>query len=172
MGNLMLSLLGNLSGKAYNLFLLVIAIGFFGVYVPLNERKKRQGTAQSTQKSPQKEKKEPAPLSRPAALVVLVVCLPLAVVGLTVLIASAVMAAPPLIALGAVLSGASLVGLEKAGRDLRAAPRPSKPQSSPRPSRDPVDRDRLEQLETLRDAGVLTEEEYRERRTELWEEKR
>ena len=64
MGNLMLSLLGNLSGKAYNLFLLVIAIGFFGVYIPLNERKKRQGTAQSTQKSPQKEKKEPAPLSR------------------------------------------------------------------------------------------------------------
>ena len=155
MGNLMLSLLGNLSGKAYNLFLLVIAIGFFGVYVPLNERKKRQGTAQSTQKSPQKEKKEPAPLSRPAALGMLVVCLPLAVVGLTVLIASAVMADPPLIA-----------------RDLRAAPRPSKPQSSPRPSRDPVDRDRLEQLETLRDAGVLTEEEYRERRTELWEEKR
>ena len=171
MGNLMLSLLGNLSGKAYNLFLLVIAIGFFGVYVPLNERKKRQGTAQSTQKSPQKEKKEPTPLSRPAALGVLVVCLPLAVVGLTVLIASAVMADPPLIALGAVLSGASLVGLEKAGRDLRAAPRPSKPQSPPRSAR-PVDRDRLEQLETLRDAGVLTEEEYRERRTELWEEKR
>ena len=171
MGNLMLSLLGNLSGKAYNLFLLVIAIGFFGVYVPLNERKKRQGTAKNTQKSPQKEKKEPAPLSRPAALGVLVVCLPLAVVGLTVLIASAVMADPPLIALGAVLSGASLVGLEKAGRDLRAAPRPSKPQSPPR-SASPVDRDRLEQLETLRDAGVLTEEEYRERRTELWEGKR
>lgn len=167
MGNLMLSLLGTLSPGAYNLFLLVV-LAFLAGCIALKERKKRQGKGQNAPKVPQKEKKAAPPLSRAAALGVMVACIPLLVVGLVMLIAAAALSKPLFIALGALLSVVGLMRMEKAGKDFRSAPRgqvPSPPQA-------PVDPKRLEQLKSLRKAGLLTDQEYEEKRTELLEERK
>ena len=169
MGSLLLSTLGTLSSQAYYLFLLVIAIGFFGVYIPLNERKKRRGAAKNPQKPPPKERKPSPPLRRAGALRLLAACLPLTVAGLTLLIAASVMSAPVPTILGALFSGVGLTGISKAGRDFRAAPRTPTPQP---PVREPADRSRLEQLETLREAGVLDKKEYELEKQKLEEVKK
>lgn len=115
MGGFLISTLGTLSNRAYYLFLIIVAVWFFGVYVPLNERKKRQDGQAAAGKGPQREEKPPRRLSRPAA------------------------------------------------------PRQPEPRA---PAREPVDGARLDQLEALLDAGVLTPEEYRERRSKVLEGKR
>lgn len=110
MGSLLISTLGTLSPKAYYLFIIIAAVGFFGVYVPWNEKKKRTGS-QPSASQPKKPERRPAPRQKPA---------------------------PP--------------------------PRPAPP--------GPKERDRLDQLDSLLDAGILTPEEYRERRSRILEGKR
>lgn len=166
MGGLLISILGTLSNRAYYLFLIIVMVWFFGVYVPLNERKKRQDGQAAAGKGPRREEKPPLRLSRPAALGLLAACAVLAAVGLILLIAAGAMSRPLPILLGALLAGAGLAGMGRAGRDLRAAPRQPAPRA---PAREPVDRARLEQLESLLEAGILTPEEYRRKRTELME---
>lgn len=166
MGGLLISTLGTLSNRAYYLFLIIVMVWFFGVYVPLNERKKRQDGQAAAGKRPRREEKPPLRLSRPAALGLMAACAVLAAVGLILLIAAGAMSRPLPILLGALLAGAGLAGMGRAGRDLRAAPRPQAPRP---PAREPVDRARLEQLESLMEAGILTPEEYRRKRTELME---
>lgn len=166
MGGLLISTLGTLSNRAYYLFLIIVMVWFFGVYVPLNERKKRQDGQAAAGKRPRREEKPPLRLSRPAALGLLAACAVLAAVGLILLIAAGAMSRPLPILLGALLAGAGLAGMGRAGRDLRAAPRQPVPRP---PAREPVDRARLEQLESLMEAGILTPEEYRRKRTELME---
>ena len=166
MGGLLISTLGTLSNRAYYLFLIIVMVWFFGVYVPLNERKKRQDGQAAAGKRPRREEKPPLRLSRPAALGLLAACAVLAAVGLILLIAAGAMSRPLPILLGALLAGAGLAGMGRAGRDLRAAPRQPVPRP---PAREPVDRARLEQLESLLEAGILTPEEYRRKRTELME---
>lgn len=166
MGGLLISTLGTLSNRAYYLFLIIVMVWFFGVYVPLNERKKRQDGQAAAGKRPRREEKPPLRLSRPAVLGLLAACAVLAAVGLILLIAAGAMSRPLPILLGALLAGMGLAGMGRAGRDLRAAPR----QPAPRPPAwEPVDRARLEQLESLLEAGILTPEEYRRKRTELME---
>lgn len=166
MGGLLISTLGTLSNRAYYLFLIIVMVWFFGVYVPLNERKKRQDGQAAAGKRPRREEKPPLRLSRPAALGLMAACAVLAAVGLILLIAAGAMSRPLPILLGALLAGMGLAGMGRAGRDLRAAPR----QPAPRPPAwEPVDRARLEQLESLLEAGILTPEEYRRKRTELME---
>lgn len=169
MGSLLLSTLGTLSSQAYYLFILIVAVGFFGVYVPLNERKKRRTTEKVTKKSPRKEEKPSVLLGRSAALKLLAAGVPMAVVGLILLIAAAVMGRPLPTILGAILAGAGLAAMDRAGRELRAAPRRKRPQSPPP---EPVDRSRLEQLETLREAGVLDKKEYELEKQKLEEVKK
>ena len=169
MGNLMLSLLGTLSPGAYNLFLLVVLV-FLAGGIAWKEQKKRQGKEQNVPKAPQKEKKAAPPLSRAAALGVMVACIPLLVVGLVMLIGAAALSKPLFIALGALLSVVGLMRMERAGKDLRSAPRGQVP--SPPPPQAPVDPKRLEQLKSLRKAGLLTDQEYEEKRTELLEERK
>lgn len=129
MGGLLISTLGTLSNRAYYLFLIIVMVWFFGVYVPLNERKKRQDGQAAAGKRPRREEKPPLRLSRPAALGLMAACAVLAAVGLILLIAAGAMSRPLPILLGALLAGAGLAGMGRAGRDLRAAPR----QPVPRP---------------------------------------
>lgn len=169
MGGLLISTLGTLSPQAYYLFAIIVAVGFFGVYVPWNEKKKRAGT----QGSGERPAGRPArPISRSQALLAFLLCLPLAGVGLILLIAGAVMGETLPLLMGAALSVGALAGAARAGQVLFGAAPRQKP-LQPRP--DPVgrrERDRLDQLEALLDAGVLTPEEYRERRSKVLEGKR
>ena len=94
------------------------------------------------------------------------------------LIASSVMGEPVMIALGGFLTIFSLLRMERAGRDFRAG-RTSRPVKLPKPAFRPEAPDhehitisgqdanvRLEQWEVLKNAGLLTEEEYRKKRKE------
>lgn len=176
MGNMLFTILGILSPMAYTFFLISAVIGFFGVYIPWNERKKKTGKPVN---SAGKTGEHPAPISRAKALARMAGCIPVFVVGMTMLIACAVMGEPVLIALGGGLTIVSLLGMERAGRDFRAG-RPSRP---PKPAK-PVFRSeapdhehitvsghsgkaRLEQLDILKNAGLISEQEYQQKRREV-----
>ena len=118
-------------------------------------------------------------MSRARARVRMSYYIPVFVVGLTMLIASAVMGEPVLIALGGGLTIISLLGMERAGRDFRAG-RPSRPSKPPKPvfRTEAPDHEhitvsghsgtaRLEQLDTLKNAGLISDQEYRQKRQEI-----
>ena len=52
MGNMLFTLFGILSPMGFYLAAILFAILFFGIYVPRNERKKRQNKQKSTPKAP------------------------------------------------------------------------------------------------------------------------
>ena len=177
MANMLFTVFGILSPMAYNIFLILVVIGFFGIFIPWNERKKK-GSGQRDAEKVREQKGTPAPMSRARALVRIAYCVPVFVVGMTMLIASSVMGEPVMIALGGFLTIFSLLRMERAGRDFRAG-RTSPPSKPPRPVFRPESSDhehitvsgpgteaRLEQLEILKNAGLLTEEEYRKKRKE------
>ena len=177
MANMLFTTFEILSPMAYNIFLILAVVGFFGVYIPWNERRKKNGGKTSAERAG-KRKETSAPMSRAQALVRIAYCVPVFVVGMTMLIASAVMGEPVMIALGGVLTIFSLLRMDRAGRDFRAG-KTSRPSKPPRPVFRPESSDhehitvsdqgteaRLEQLEVLKNAGLLTEEEYREKRKE------
>lgn len=173
MGSLLISTLGTLSPKAYYLFIIIVAVGFFGVYVPWNEKKKRAGSQPSASQPKKPERKPAPPISRPQALLAFFLCLPLAAVGLILLIAGAVMGETLLLLIGIALSVGALAGAGRAGQVLFGAAPRQKPAPPSRPAPpDPKERDRLDQLDSLLDAGILTPEEYRERRSRILEGKR
>lgn len=177
MGNILFTVFGTLAPKTYNLCLLLIAIGFFGVYVPWNERKKKQGgQGQTSAGGTQKRRKRSAPPMSPLkAFGVIVLCGLILWAGLGILIAAAVMGAGGMTAVGLALTIFSLWGMLRAGRDFRAGRKPPPPPRAPSaknageqpvPSAPYVQR-RREQLETLKEAGILTREEYDQRLREL-----
>lgn len=172
MGNLLFTMFGILSPMASFIFMISAVIGFFGVYIPWNERKKKTGI----------QKKGPRSADRAKALARMIGCIPVFVIGMTMLIASAVIGIPVLIALGGALTIVSLLGMERAGKDFRAAklPRPSK---SPKPAFRRISPDhehiaplsqgtkaRLEQLDTLKRAGLISDQEYQQKRREAFNE--
>lgn len=176
MSGVLFTTLGTLSPKAYNLFLILAAIGFFGIYIPWKEKKKTGGGSPA----PGRERSR-TPMNRAKAFMTLVGCIPVMTVGLTMLIACAIMGAPLLMTLGAALTVFSLVRMLRAGEDFRAGRQPKTPQK-PKPTpafradspdhehitaTGPDARRRLEQLDRLLDAGLLTREEYEEKRREL-----
>lgn len=113
------STLGMFSEKAYYLFLILVAVGFFGIYIPWDRRRREKGAGPGV--SREKKERRPAPaLSRGGAVALLVVCMPLAVAGMTLFIACAVMGEAALTAVGLVLSGLALAGMSKAGQTLRS----------------------------------------------------
>ena len=182
MANLLFTTFGILSPGIYNIFLLLAVIGFFGVYLPGNERKKKQG-GQKFAKKARERRKPSAPMGQGKALALMVLCVPVAIAGLTILIASSVMGDPPLIALGGVLSIASLLGIERAGKAFRTG-RPPRPFKPPKPAFRPEAPDhehitvsgqgtkaRIEQLEVLKNAGLLSDQEYRQKRREILNER-
>ena len=126
--------LGTLSPKVYNIFLLLMAVGFFGVYVPWNEKKKKGGQMSIGSAAPRQEKPH-TPMSRARALAAVIGCIPVMTVGLTMLIACAIMGQPLWMAIGAVLTIFSLVRMLRAGEDFRAGrqskPAPQKPKTAP-----------------------------------------
>ena len=173
--------LGTLSPKVYNIFLLLMAVGFFGVYVPWNEKKKKGGQMSIGSAAPRQEKPH-TPMSRARALAAVIGCIPVMTVGLTMLIACAIMGQPLWMAIGAVLTIFSLVRMLRAGEDFRAGrqskPAPQKPKTAPSFRPDSPDQEhiapsgldpkaRLEQLETLKEAGLLTPKEYEAKRQEI-----
>ena len=181
MVNMLFATFGILSPMAYNIFLLLAIIVFFGVYIPWNVRKKKNSGKRPAEKASE-WKGTPAPMSRTQALALMAFYVPVLVVGLTMLIASAVMGELVLIALGGGLTIFSLLGMERAGKDFRAGRR-TWPAKLPRPAFRPESPDhehitisgqdtkgRLEQLEVLKNAGLLTEEEYRKKRKETLKE--
>ena len=182
MANMLFNTFEILSPAAYNIFLILAVIGFFGVYIPLQERKKQNGGQKSTGKAG-KGGRTPAPMSRARALVRVVYCIPVFVVGMTMLIASAVIGKPALIALGGGLTIFSLLSMERAGKDFRAG-RTSRPSGPPKPAFRPEAPDhehitvsgqgskaRLEQLAVLKDAGLLSDQEYQQKRQEILSER-
>ena len=178
MANMLFTTFGILSPMAYNLFLILAVVGFFGVYIPWNERKKKQG-GQKSAESFRMRRKPSAPMSRAQALVRMVFYLPVLTVGLTRLIASSVMGEPLLIALGGGLTIVSLLGMERAGKEFRAGKlnrsvKPPKPAFRPEaPDHEHItitdqgDKARLEQLDTLKNAGLISDQEYRQKRQEI-----
>lgn len=178
MGNILFTTLEILSPMAYNIFLILAVIGFFGIYIPWNERKKK-GSGQKTAERVRERGEPPAPMSRAQALVRIVYCIPVFVVGMTMLIASAVMGEPVMIALGGGLTIFSLLRMERAGRDFCAG-RSSRPSKPPKPAFRPESPEhehitvsgqggkaRLEQLEVLKNAGLISDQEYRQKRQEI-----
>lgn len=116
---MLISTLGLLSPHAYSLFLILVAVGFFAIYIPWDRRRKKRGSGTGERR----EKREVRParsLSRGGAVALAVVCVPLAVVGMTLVIACAVMGEAVLTAVGLVLSGLALAGMVKAGEVLRS----------------------------------------------------
>lgn len=178
MADMLFTTLGILSPAAYNIFLLLVVVGFFGVYIPWNERKKKNAGKKTAEKA-REWKAPPDPMSRTRALVRMVYYIPIFVIGMTMLIASSVMGEPLPIALGGGLTIFSLLRMERAGKDFRAgrsprSPRPSKPAFHPDdPDHEHItisnqgSKARLEQLETLKDAGLITDQEYRQKRQEI-----
>lgn len=177
MANMLFNIFGILSPMAYNIFLIPVVVGFFGFYIPWNERRKKNGGKKFAEKASE-WRKTPAPVSRAQALVQMVFYIPVFVVGMTMLIASAVVGQPVLIALGGGLTIFSLLRMEQVGKDFRAG-RTSRPVKPPKPTFRPEAPDhehitvsgqgtkaRMEQLEVLKNAGLLTEEEYMEKRKE------
>ena len=173
--------LGTLSPKVYNIFLLLMAVGFFGVYVPWNEKKKKGGQMSIGSAAPRQEKPH-TPMSRARALAAVIGCIPVMTVGLTMLIACAIMGQPLWMAIGAVLTIFSLVRMLRAGEDFRAGrqskPAPQKPKTAPSFRPDSPDHEhitpagpdtqhQLEQLDRLLEAGLLTPKEYEAKRQEI-----
>lgn len=113
------STLGMFSEKAYYLFLILVAVGFFGIYIPWDRRRREKGSAPAVPKE-KKERRPVRTLSRGGAVALLVVCVPLAVAGLILFIACAAMGEAALTAVGLVLSGLALAGMSKAGQTLRS----------------------------------------------------
>lgn len=176
MGNMLFTIFGILSPMAYTFFLLSAVIGFFGVYIPWNERKKKAG---KPVKNTGKMEEQPTPMSRAKALARMVGCIPVFVIGMTMLIACAIMGEPVLIALGGGLTIISLLGMERAGRDFRAgrlsrSPKPPKPVfRTEAPDHEHITVSghsgtaRLEQLDTLKNAGLISDQEYQQKRQEI-----
>ena len=176
MSGVLFTTLGTLSPKAYNLFLILAAIGFFGIYIPWKEKKKTGGGSPA----PGRERSR-TPMNRAKAFMTLVGCIPVMTVGLTMLIACAIMGAPLLMTLGAALTVFSLVRMLRAGEDFRAGRQPQAPQKpkppptiraeSPQPAHltapGPARRRRREPRARRRGAGLLTPEEYDQKRREL-----
>ena len=188
MGSMLLTLLGTLSPRVYYVSVILFAIGFFCVYVPYNEGKKKQGGQRSTQNAVTWKKKHSPPMSWPKALGVMILCTFIFTVGMTLCIACAVMGQQLMALVGAALGGFALWGMARAGRDFRAGVR-SRPKADP-PAKNagaqtiptfradspdhkhitssgPDAKAKLEQLKTLKEAGVLTQEEYDQKRREL-----
>ena len=176
MSGVLFTTLGTLSPGAYNLFLILVAIGFFGIYIPWKEKKKRGGGSSALGRE-----RPRTPMDRTKAFMTLVGCVPVMTVGLTMLIACAIMGEPLLMTLGVALTVFSLVRMLRAGEDFRAGRQPQAPQK-PKPTptfrsdspdhehitaTGPDVRRRLEQLDRLLDAGLLTPEEYDQKRREL-----
>lgn len=178
MGSILFTTLGTLAPMAYNIFLLAAVVGFFGVYVPWNERRKKNGGENPANKAGE-WRGNPAPMSRAKALLRMAYYIPVFVTGMTMLIASAVVGMPLLIALGGGLTIFSLLRMERAGRDFRAG-RQSRPSRPPKPAFRPESPDhehivpsgqggkaRLEQLEVLKNAGLISDQEYKQKRQEI-----
>ena len=178
MANMLFTVFGILSPATYNIFLLLAVIGFFGVYIPWNEKRKKNGGKKPAGR-PMEWKKPSTPMSRTSALTLMLLCFPVAVTGMTMLIASMVMGEAVWIALGGILTIASLLGMQRAGKDFRAG-RPSQPSKPPKPvfrSESPNhehiivsgqgSKGRLEQLDTLKSAGLISDQEYRQKRQEI-----
>ena len=178
MVNMLFTTFGILSPMAYNLFLILVVVGFFGFYIPWSERKKK-GSGQKAAERVSEQKGTPAPMSRVQALVRIAYCVPLFVAGMTMLIASSVMGEPVMIALGGFLTIFSLLRMERAGRNFRAG-RTSRPSRPPKPAFRPEAPDHehitvsgqgtkasLKQWDDLKSAGLLTEEEYMKKRKEI-----
>ena len=181
MVNMLFTTFGILSPIAYNLFLILAVVGFFGIYIPWNEKRKQNGGKKPATKAG-KWKELSAPMGRSQALVRMVFYIPVFVVGMTMLIASAVIGEPVMIALGGGLTIFSLLRMERAGRDFRAG-RPSRPSKPPKPAFRPESTDhehitvsgqgtkkRLEQLEVLKGAGIISDQEYQQRKREILDE--
>lgn len=181
MANMLFTTFGILSPMAYNIFLLLAVVGFFGIYIPWNEKRKKIGGKKPTEKAGE-WKETAAPMSRAQALIRMVYYIPVFVIGMTMLIACAIMGELVLVALGGGLTIFSLLRMEQAGRDFRAG-RPSRPSKPPKPAFRAESPDhehitvsgqgtkaRLEQLEVLKSAGLLTEEEYMKKRKETLKE--
>ena len=169
MVNMMFTIFEILSPAAYNIFLILVVIGFFGVFIPWNERKKKEG-GHKTAERVRERGDPPAPMSRAKALAWIVGCIPVFVTGMTMLIASMVMGEAVWIALGGILTIASLLGMQRAGKDFRTG-RPSRPSKPPKPvfrSESPNhehiivsgqgSKGRLEQLDTLKSAGLISDQ--------------
>ena len=178
MVNMLFTTFEILSPMAYNIFLVAVVVGFFGVYIPWNERRKKGG-GQKAAEGTGRWRKSSAPMSRAQAFVQMVFCIPVFVTGMTMLIASAVVGIPLMIALGGGLTIFSLLRMERAGRDFRAA-RSSRPSRPPKPAFRPEspdhehitvsgqgDKARLEQLDTLKNAGLISDQEYQQKRQEI-----
>lgn len=178
MANMLFTTFEILSPMAYHIFLILAVVGFFGFYIPWNEKRKKNGGKKSTEKASE-WRKTSAPVGRAQALVQMVFYIPVFVTGMTMLIASAVVGMPLLIALGGGLTIFSLLRMERAGRDFRAG-RPSRPSKPPKPAFRSESPDhehitvsgqgskaRLEQLDTLKSAGLISDQEYRQKRQEI-----
>lgn len=109
---MLISTLGLLSPHAYSLFLILVAVGFFAIYIPWDRRRKKRGSGTGERRE-KREVRPARPLSRGGAVA-------LAVVGMTLVIACAVMGEAVLTAVGLVLSGLALAGMVKAGEVLRS----------------------------------------------------
>lgn len=175
MANMLFTTFGILSPMAYNIFLLVVVVGFFGFYVPWNERRKKGG-GQRPAEGTGRGRKSSAPMGRAKAFVWIILCFPVAVAGMTMLIASLVMGEPLMIALGGGLTIFSLLRMERAGKDFRAG-RTSR-QPKPKFRSEAPDHEhivpfgqggiaRLEQLEVLKSAGLISDQEYQQKRREI-----
>ena len=178
-GDLLFTLFRIISPMGHFFFLISVVIGFFGIYIPWNEKRKKNG---GKILAARERSGTPTPVNRATALARMVRCIPLFVTGMTMLIASAVMGIPVLIALGGGLTIFSLLRMERAGKDFRAGriSRPAKTTKLSKPAfrSDTPDHEhitvsgqgskgRLEQLDTLKSAGLITDQEYRQKRQEI-----
>ena len=188
MGSIIFTVFGILSPMTYYIFIILLAIGFFGVYVPWNEKKKGKGGQGPVPRTGAGKKTPARSMSWPKALGVVTLCVLIFAVGMTLCIACAVMGQQLMALVGAALCAFALWGMTRAGRDFRAGVRSRSRAATPAknaggqtiPSFRPdapdhmhitgaslSPKERLEQLTVLKNAGLIDDGEYQEKRKEI-----